>query len=152
MVTLKKEKKLLTVNIWKLKKSFSKPSILVFKEIVQQLKVCLGGCTITSKSKINVLLNFFITPGPLRELSTQQNFKILAFEANSALPHEKMDFKTCFLFKKVSNVSTTNEKYLVYYMCIFTLTSCISKDQNVIWDLFSRLRPSSEWNRNSLVV
>ena len=57
-----------------------------------QMFVCnLGGCTITSKTKINVFWNFFFTPlapsGPLH-LKKFQKTLILAFEANSALSHE----------------------------------------------------------------
>ena len=40
------------------------------------LNMCLGGCTITSKTKINVFWNiFFTTPGLLRGPSTRRNFK-----------------------------------------------------------------------------
>ena len=54
---------------------------------------CLNGCTIsdylsTSKTKINIFLKFFFTPGLLQAPSTWKNLKkplTLAFEANSAL-------------------------------------------------------------------
>ena len=52
-------------------------------------KMCLGGCTITLKTKINVFWNFFFTPltpwAPLR-LRFFQKTLILSFEANSACP------------------------------------------------------------------
>ena len=51
---------------------------------MQQPKVC----TITSKTKINVFLNFFFTPGLLHGPSNRKNSPktlILAFEANSVL-------------------------------------------------------------------
>ena len=41
--------------------------------------VCLGGCTITSKAKINVFLKNFFTPDPPRGPSTQINFKNVDF-------------------------------------------------------------------------
>ena len=60
--------------------------ILVSLENVK--KCVLGGCTITSKTKINVVWNFFLTPlvssGPLRSKKFQTTL-ILAFEANSAV-------------------------------------------------------------------
>ena len=63
--------------------------ILVSLENVK--KCVLSGCTITSKTKINVVWNFFLTPltllGPLRSKKFQTTL-ILAFEANSALSHE----------------------------------------------------------------
>ena len=62
-------------------------------------KCVLGGCTITSKAKINVFWNFFFTPlAPLALLHLKkfqktlilafQKMLILAFEANSALSRE----------------------------------------------------------------
>ena len=38
-------------------------------------KCVLSGCTITSKTKINVFWNFFFTPSLLRGRSTQKNIK-----------------------------------------------------------------------------
>ena len=70
---------------------FQKMLILVFQVIVQLPKVFLGGCTFTSKTKTNVFLNFFFTPGLLWGPSTAfhskkfQKTMILAFEANSKL-------------------------------------------------------------------
>ena len=70
---------------------------VIFMNLVslENVKKCvLGGCTITSKTKINIFWNFFFTPlapsGPLRSKKFQKTF-ILAFEANSALSHEKWD-------------------------------------------------------------
>ena len=54
-------------------------------------KCVLGGCTITSKAKINVFWNFFFTPlAPFGLLHSKKFPKtlILAFEANSALSRE----------------------------------------------------------------
>ena len=63
--------------------------ILVSHESVK--KCVLGGCTITSKTLINVVWNLFFTPlpssGPLRSKKFQTTL-ILAFEANSALTRE----------------------------------------------------------------
>ena len=63
--------------------------ILVSLENVK--KFALGGCTITSKTKINVFLNFFSlrlhTLGCSVRIFFQQTL-ILAFEANSALSHK----------------------------------------------------------------
>ena len=55
-------------------------------------KIFLCGCTITSKTKINVVWNFFYTPGggTLRSKKFQTTL-ILAFEANSAFVPRKWD-------------------------------------------------------------
>ena len=66
-------------------------SILCFCTFENVKKCVLGGCTITSKTKINVFWNFFFTPlapsGPLHSKKFQKML-ILAFEANSALSRE----------------------------------------------------------------
>ena len=63
--------------------------ILVSLENVK--KCALGGCTITTKTKINIFGKNFFTPlapsGPLRS-KKYKKLLILAFEANSALSHE----------------------------------------------------------------
>ena len=59
----------------------------LYEVIVQQPKECLGWCTITSKTKINIFFNFFFTLSFLREPSSLNFFQktlILAFEAKSA--------------------------------------------------------------------
>ena len=38
--------------------------------------MCLGGCMITSKAKINIIWNFFFTPSPLQRPSKWQNVDI----------------------------------------------------------------------------
>ena len=59
--------------------------ILVSLENVK--KCTLGGCTITSKTKINGFLKKFLHLGPLHSEKIQTTL-ILAFEANGALSHE----------------------------------------------------------------
>ena len=63
--------------------------IFMILDSIENVKKCaLGGCTITSKAKINVVWNFFLAPlEPLRSKKFQTTL-ILAFEANSALPRE----------------------------------------------------------------
>ena len=54
-------------------------------------KMCLGGCTITSKTKINVFWKKFFTPlTPLLPLHSKffQKTLILDYEANSAFSRE----------------------------------------------------------------
>ena len=82
------------------KKKFQKLPILIFEVIVQPLKVCLGGCTITSKIKINVFCKKFLhSEFHLRAepsiLTKFQKTLILAFVANTHCP-AKMDFFPSF--------------------------------------------------------
>ena len=51
--------------------------------IIQISYVCLGGCTITSKTKINVFWKIFFTPG--NPSGTLNSKKFLVLEANNAL-------------------------------------------------------------------
>ena len=75
--------------------------------------VCLGGCTITLKTKINVFRKNFFTPGPLQRLSTWTSFKKLWFLAFECCLPAKMDFflrfsSLCIAFKKVTaNIHTS---------------------------------------------
>ena len=66
-------------------------SILCFCTFENVKKCVLGGCTITSKTKINVFWNIFFTPlAPFGQLYSKIFYKmlILALEANSALSWE----------------------------------------------------------------
>ena len=53
-------------------------------------KIFPCGCTITSKTKINIVWNFFYTPGTLCSKKIQTTL-ILAFGANSAFVSKKWD-------------------------------------------------------------
>ena len=72
--------------------------------------MCLGGCMITSKAKINIFWNFFFTPlapsGPLRSKKFQKTL-ILAFEANSATTWTHiMEKKSETKIKKITHSDT----------------------------------------------
>ena len=79
-------------------------------------KHVLGGCTITSKTKIIIFLKIFLhSPGPF-EATLFEKFQktlILAFEANSALSHENET-------KIVKITHSVGGDYIINYIIILS--------------------------------
>ena len=105
--------------------------------------MCLGGCTITSKKKVNVFWNFFFTPSLLRGSSTQFFFSknidfslwgkhcivlpkwtffiILQFKKNICTFYDILH-AVCTTSKNLYLQTSCSYPHIVLYLCIYYTT------------------------------
>ena len=126
---------------------------LCFRTFENVKKCVLGGCTITSKAKINVFWNFFFTSlapsGPLRSKKFQKT-SILAFEVIVQPP--KRHFSTFSKVQKQKKSETKIMKIAHRYIYVENMISYILQMQGVLNLHRKLIKNSNAWRKYDIKI